>query len=356
MVTRSSRWKLCKWVLTGLLVLYLVLLATVQIGQRITRRRAEHLLSDIRGLQLEKSSWYDAQVLMQRWGRWGQYKGTCDAAHCNYLIHFDSTGMTTWPAVTSERFSDLWYRSLEITTKVLHANVSDVQGEFHLQKNLVVGTSFSLGTNVPEGGSLFSLVIGTRTRNLEPYDLWPEKDPHPDYRTVLRTGTIGYFFTQFTAATKQEDVEWLTAVNFSCITRWVPCREMGDLLPYAWAKYIAETKHVGATRQRIAECAYSLEELVRASERVALVQAEKPDSQNLQWSPYPAELIESLKGSGSWHSGDVRAIWSGFDPVAAQEILLFTEDSDPVYPHDCGVIPATYDNLRRVKAAFRGAN
>jgi hypothetical protein len=112
MVTVSSGWKLCKWVLTSLLVIYLVLLAAVQIGQRITRRRAEHLLSDLRGLQLEKSSWSDAQALMQHWGRWGRYEGTCDAAHCDYWIHFDSVGATTWPAVTWERFLtssiDLW--------------------------------------------------------------------------------------------------------------------------------------------------------------------------------------------------------------------------------------------------------
>src|SRR5580698_10790949 len=113
MVTVWNGWKLCKWVLTSLLVIYLVLLAAVQIGQRITRRRAEHLLSDLRGLQLEKSSWSDAQVLMQRWGRWGHYKGTCDAAHCDYFIYFDSAGMTTWPAVTSERLSDLLYRFVE---------------------------------------------------------------------------------------------------------------------------------------------------------------------------------------------------------------------------------------------------
>jgi hypothetical protein len=196
-----------------------------------------------------------------------------------------------------------------------------------------------------------SRVIGTR--NLEEYNLWPEKDPHPEYRTVLRSGTIGYFFTQFTAATKPEDVEWLTAFDFSCMTRWVPCRGMGDLLPSAWAKYTAETKHVPATRERIAECTYSLEELVRASERVALVQVEKPNAQTPRFTR-PARLIESLKGSGSWHSGDVRDVWS--DPVAPTQILLFAKDSDPVYPHDCGVIPATPENLRTVKAAVEGAH
>jgi hypothetical protein len=245
---------------------------------------------------------------------------------------------------------------MEIASTVLGAHLAYAEGGFRLQNNLVVETWFSIGTNVSVGVSLFSRVIGTR--NLERYDLWPEKDPHPEYRTVLRSGTIGYFFTEFTAATKPEDVEWLTAFNFSCITRWVPCKEMGDLLPSAWARHTAESKLVPAIRERIANCAYPLKDLVEASERVAVVQVEKPadQKQQQQYSPYHARLVKSLKGSSSWHSGDARAIWSGTDPVAPTEIVLFTEDSDPVGPHDCGVIPATPENLRNVKAAVGGAH
>lgn len=356
MVTVGRGWKLCKWVLTSLLVLYLVLLAAVQISQRIMRRRAEHLLSDLRGLQLEKSSWSDAQSLMQRWGRWGHYTGTCDADHCEYWVLFDPLGMVPRLTKIPESISDFFIQPVEIATSALHAHLSLVEGGFRLQNNLVIGTWFRVMSYKPIGsGRIMGSVNGIRTRDLEPYDLWPEKDPHPEYRTVIRSGTIGAFFTQFTAATKPEDVEWLTAVNFSCITRWVPCEDMGDLLPSAWAKYTAESKHVFAIRERIANCAYPLEDLVEASDHVALVQAEKPNSQEHQWSPYPARLVESLKGSGSWHSGDIRKIWSGQDPVAPTEILLFTDDSDPVYPHYCGVIPATPANLRTVKATVEGA-
>ena len=356
MVTVWNGWKLCKWVLTSLLVIYLVLLAAVQISQRITRRRAEHLLSDLRRLQPERSSWSDAQTLMQRWGRWGAYKGTCDADHCEYEIQLDWTGMVPKPIVISEPFFDLFNRSVQMATSVLGAHLPYVEGGFRLQNNLVIGTWFALATNEPGGGGpLFSRVVGTRTRDLEPYNLWPEKDPHPEYRTVLRTGTIGYFFTEFTAATKQEDVEWLTAFNFSCMTRWVPCREMGDLLPTAWAKNRAESKHVSAIWERIGNCTYPIKDLVEASERVAFVQVEKPtDQKQQQYSPYHARLVESLKGSSSWHPGDARAIWSGTDPVAPTEILLFTEDSDPVYTHYCGVIPATPENLRTVRTAVEG--
>jgi len=316
------------------------------------------LLSDLRGLKLERSSWSDAQALMQRWGRWGHYEGTCDADHCDYWVHFDSVGMVTGPIVTSERFFNLFIRSEKMATTMLGAHLPYVEGGFRLQNNLVVGTWFSLATNDAKGGGpLLSQVVGTRTRNLEPYNLWPEKDPHPEYRTVLRTGTIGIFFTEFTAATKPEDVEWLTAFNFSCMTRWAPCEGMGDLLPTAWAKNRAESKQVSAIWERIGNCTYPLKDLVEASERVALVQVENPtDQKQQQYSPYHARLVESLKGSSSWRSGDARAIWSGSDPVAPTEILLFTEDSDPVYPHNCGVIPATTENLQTVKAAVEGAH
>jgi hypothetical protein len=354
MVTAWNGWKLCKSVLASLLLMYIVLLATVQISQRITRRRAEHLLSDLRALQLERSSWSDAQALMQRWGKWGHYKGTCNADSCEYDIQFDSIGMVPGPIVISERFFTLYSRSAQIASSLLGAHLPYVEGGFRVQKNLVLGTWFSVEANVQGESTLFSRVIGTPTRDLEPYDLWPEKDPHPEYRTVLRTGTIGIFFTQFTAATKQEDVEWLTAFNFSCITGWVRCKEMGDLLPSAWAKHLAEGKRVAAIRGRIGNCTYPLEDLVEVSERVAVVQVNKPKSQELQWSPYPVRLVENLKGSGSWHPGDVRQIWSGSDPIAPTEILLFKEDADPVYPHYCGVVSATPENLRTVRAATKG--
>src|SRR5260370_11473827 len=127
MVTVWRGWKLCQWVLTSLLVIYLILLATLQINQRITRRRAEHLLSDLRGLQLERSSWSDAQALMQRWSRWGHYEGTCDADHCDYWIHFDSLGMVTGPIVISERFFNLFNRSEKMATAMLGAHLPYVE-------------------------------------------------------------------------------------------------------------------------------------------------------------------------------------------------------------------------------------
>jgi hypothetical protein len=87
-----------------------------------------------------------------------------------------------------------------------------------------------------------------------------------------------------------------------------------------------------------------------------LCRLRNPPTKSSSSTPRTTRLVESLKGSSSWRSSDARAIWSGTDPVAPTEILLFTEDSDPVYPHDCGVISATPENLRTVKAAVEGAH
>ena len=174
MATVWNGWRLCKRVLTSLLVIYLVLLAAVQISQRITRRRAEHLLSDLRGLRLERSSWSDAQAMMQRWGRWGAYEGTCDANHCVYDIRFDSAGMVPRAILTSELASYLISRSVDMASPLLGAHLPNAGGGFEVQNNLVVGTWFVLSMNPPEG-SLFSGMFGKRTRDLEPYDLAGER-------------------------------------------------------------------------------------------------------------------------------------------------------------------------------------
>src|ERR1700737_333383 len=56
--------------------------------QWLLRQRAEKLLTDIRSLKGNRSSWADAQKLMSKWCRWGEYRGVCTAQDCKYIIHF----------------------------------------------------------------------------------------------------------------------------------------------------------------------------------------------------------------------------------------------------------------------------
>jgi hypothetical protein len=60
--------------------------AFVQFQQNLLRWRAERLLTDIHSIQMGKSNWQDAQRLMTRWGRWGDWQGECSARRCDYQI------------------------------------------------------------------------------------------------------------------------------------------------------------------------------------------------------------------------------------------------------------------------------
>jgi hypothetical protein len=68
------------------LSLVLITFLTVQIQLIISRSRAERLSADMHQIRLYQSTWADAQRLMNRWGAWGHYDGSCTAANCHYAI------------------------------------------------------------------------------------------------------------------------------------------------------------------------------------------------------------------------------------------------------------------------------
>ena len=63
-----------------------VLWASVSIQQHVLRWRAERLLADIKSIEMGKNTWGDAQRLIYRWGKWGEYRGSCTSDRCSYRI------------------------------------------------------------------------------------------------------------------------------------------------------------------------------------------------------------------------------------------------------------------------------
>jgi hypothetical protein len=68
----------------AVLTLALLTLAAVQFQQRLLCFRAERLMADMHEIRLYQTTWADAQKLMQKWGGWGHYDGTCTSAECRY--------------------------------------------------------------------------------------------------------------------------------------------------------------------------------------------------------------------------------------------------------------------------------
>ena len=65
MRTSRSRW----WYV--ILLVLIVSWLGLEVSQWLFRTRAERLLADIKSLQVDHSSWSDAQTLMFQWGKWG---------------------------------------------------------------------------------------------------------------------------------------------------------------------------------------------------------------------------------------------------------------------------------------------
>ena len=83
-----------------------------------------------------------------------------------------------------------------------------------------------------------SVVIGPLIR----FPWWSTQASHPAYIMSPPGGCEGCMglLTEFTLKASEPDVNWLTAFDLSCITRWSTCTEAGELLPQAWARYKVE--------------------------------------------------------------------------------------------------------------------
>jgi hypothetical protein len=258
-----------RWIVrlaVGFVVVIAISFAMIQVGQRIARHRAERLLADIRSLQLEKSTWSDAQRLMTRWGAWGSYVGRCDAHSCEYLIvmgDWDSPSVSWLANLSGAPFNP--DPPIMRLVKLLHANLPIVRASISIHDGLVPGIWFWVETHVPKGygpgwdgdgpepaGYMeyknfeYELVASARsTSHPMSFVYWPNQVvPHPEYGMGPPGGCEGClgFRTEFTAATKKEDLDWLMGFDLSCMTRWSPCTVSSDLMPEAWRRYVAERK------------------------------------------------------------------------------------------------------------------
>jgi hypothetical protein len=353
---RVLKW--AKHIFIGCLLVILSLLSFVQIGQWVARRRAERLLSDIQSLRLQRSTWSDAQRIINLWGRWGHYKGTCDASNCEYGISIKdwatdvALGLYRFPRL--ERLAEPVLFKL---TPLIGARLPEVDSQVSVHDGKVVGIYFSVDTVVPYMyGVLMSSTISTA--HPEYYVEWPERNPHPEYSMVMRHGTLHLFFTEFNADAKDEDLEWLMEFNLSCMTRLSPCKEDSDLRPSAWRHYIAENKNRALIQEKIDKCDLPVQQLVEAAENIALVRATFTSSSDPEKPTLTGELVENLKGTSSWQVGGIRDVFSidgdrYGDHRTPVQIVLFPEDENRIYAHACGIIPATPQNLRIVRETLR---
>ncbi len=236
------RWrKILQITLISLFVFVGMIAIYVPVQQHILRWRAEQLLADIRDLQLGKSTWDDAQSIMNRWGAWGQYEGVCSEKLCSYQINLPDLSARFAASLPKSFIPRLFplYRTLGGRCGFALARIEVVDGR-------IWGKDYTLLVDVPlvdsPDGSSYLLTASANT-------VWRTEDfhgeinaQHAEYRIGHPGGCEGCMavYARFTPFTDSETVNDFFIFNLDCITRRNPCRDQMDIMPSVWKRVLAE--------------------------------------------------------------------------------------------------------------------
>ena len=246
----SPRWRrILRVCAIGALILVAGIAVYINIQQRVLRWRAERLLSDIRELQLGKSTWADAQKIMTRWGGWGWYAGSCTQQRCTYHIAIQDISHVfpelTLPGLSEHSEACLWCYRFRWPYQILGGRPAMVAAGIDVIRGVVWGKGFELDVFVPE-----SLLPYTDNYVLDANAMiaWrrgdfrhPINPKHPEY-SITRPNSCQWcetIYATFTPYADNEVINELMSFNLDCLTRLLPCRHPDEIAPSMWRRYYA---------------------------------------------------------------------------------------------------------------------
>jgi hypothetical protein len=324
--------------LVGVGAIILLLSGAIRLDQYLLRWRAERLQSDIRSLELRKSTYADARKIIDRWWDDAREQGPCRPDWCDVEIGFSdfSWGHTPFNMDTPAR---------DRIVRWLGVRPAAVDAAIRVRNNLVVGKrigGYILGRCIDSDGQTFcTTMIGhASTRRFTELPRIVDVR-HPEYTFYKPSGCEGcvdadVIFSPYASAA---DVQRLTDVNFGCITRWTPCENEEDILPTAWA----EAQREGVPPAQVASCSETIRALTRelgcvplATVRSVIDIGEGPQI-NLRWENECALRMLENQNTLAGLSRELH-LREGDRLLVFEEQLFHTS-----YP--CSIVAATQENL-----------
>lgn len=376
--------KLSIWTLR-IFILAFALWAAAQGRQWLFRHRAEKLLADIKALELNRSTWADAQKLMNKWGSWGSWYGECTAQSCQYSID-----MNDW-LPGGPQF--VYENGPHITTRLLdHLGLrsSDVSAGFNVVQGVITNRHFRMDVALPFRD--WGVPNGTYWPSLEDefseaatlrYDNSNFRASRPNRAFARRRILLEVAFTP-----EESSEEKIALMNFNmdCINRWSPCCSPLALLPRAEEEFQAEIdlRHRQEALNKETEddnfytptCFPTVE--IRAREerdilvgdvvRTSVVQAPADSDPSHSVWKIDVRLAELLKGKASQPIGSIVTVYepSKNDPSPVDKpwplhtvlVMGMTGEEwnthNPVfYSGDCGTVEASVENLAAAKLGIK---
>jgi len=223
----------------GIFVVLLFAIVLIQIEQHVLRRRAERLLSDVRSLEIHRSTFSDVQNLKGKWKSLANFDDNCSEASCTleisctdfYLRHFG------------------FFVKINVLRSFMLAGgrPGRIGARILLEKGSVSGKSFHAGVIVPADkaveGRWDAYGVGANAYSISEFsEIGYKPNPaHPGYLVVKPGGCDGpcrEVDLIFTPSADPATINRLMQVDLSCLTRWIhPCRTESDIMPSAWAQY-----------------------------------------------------------------------------------------------------------------------
>jgi hypothetical protein len=199
-------------------------------AQWLLRWRAEKLLADIRTLQVNHSTWPDAQQTTEKWAQWGAPKPGCTADACTVQIDLVQT-LQPFLVGSPQVGARNWLPRI-----VDHTGLRSVAARagFTVEHGIVTSRWFGEQVTLPvrdwgppDGYIPYLSASSAATSHFREI-VGDSPLLHPN-RTLQHTQ--GYIQVSYSPAEDPAEQSALMDFRFSCLTQLRPCHSVGDILP-----------------------------------------------------------------------------------------------------------------------------
>jgi hypothetical protein len=372
----------------SLFALLSVIVMASQIDQHIFRRRAERLLAESQTLELRKTPWPEALHQFQHWGGAMKFSDICNEHECSLEIHLSEP---VYGFVSRSYFFVRLDDYLRWRLNLSYQMGPFAQAEYALLRGYlllggrpaVVGASLGMRDGIVWSkeftGYLETFAHGVPNvwdgeysliadiRSIPKFDRYEARNPqlmlHSNY-VIGRPGGCEICISgwvHFTPYADPDDVHRLMAVNLSCLIRLHPCQTQQDIMPNAWAQYLAEAPRVDQMWSQPVCSDSTIEMLGRDGANVIIgeIATYSEKLSDNQWQGRASvKLLETIKGGGNWKIGDTHEMGIFRRPdrairIGSRFILTFDDPTQfDTIPYEaitgCSPLPANETNLKDV--------
>jgi hypothetical protein len=244
------------FVAIGISVVLVFALIAGQVEQRVFRRRATLLLTEIQSLKLGTTPWHEAQGQFEHWGTNEKHNDQCNEQQCSLEITLiEPVYNFIWTNRVFVNLDDYlrWrlkltydtgpFVRLEVALLRAYLVMGGRPAKVIAKVGMLGGTVWSKGFQTSIEAQWYVDEFTELISNVESisYQRDPQLALHPDYVIDRQSGCcadVGY--VRFTPQADPNDVHRLMQFDLSCLTRIRPCLDQSDIMPVAWKQYLAE--------------------------------------------------------------------------------------------------------------------